>query len=61
MLGAAEEMERPGGVKHLPFRWQETPAKARSGDTEPSPIGKHLKTHPWHLPRLFSRDIPPSG
>ena len=61
MLGAAEEMERPGEAKHLPFRWHETPAEARSGNTEPSPIGKHLKTHPWHLPRLFSRDIPPSG
>jgi hypothetical protein len=60
-LAAAEEMEEPGKVNHLPFKWHETPAQARAGHTEPSPIERHLKKHPWHLPRFISRDIPPSG
>ena len=61
MLGAAEQMQRPGEAKHLPNKWHETPAKARSGHTELPPIAQYLKTHPWHFPRLLSRDIPPSG
>ena len=60
-LRAAEEMAKPGQVKHLPFKWPETPAQARAGDTEPSPITKYLKKHPWHLPRLLTRDIPRMG
>jgi hypothetical protein len=59
-LAAAEEMESPGEVRHLPFKWHETPAQARAGHTEPSPIEAYLKKHPWHLPRLLSREIPPS-
>ena len=61
MLSAAEDMEKPGQVKHLPFKWHETPAQARAGDTEPSPITAYLKKHPWHLPRLLTRDIPRGG
>jgi len=58
MLASAQEMEKPGEVNHLPFKWHETPAQARAGHTEPSPIEVYLKKHPWHIPRLLSRDIP---
>jgi len=57
-LASAEEMKEPGEVKHLPFKWHETPDQARAGQTEPSPIETHLKKHPWHLKRFISRDIP---
>ena len=58
LLRAGEEMEDPGTVEHLPQRWHQTPAEARSKLPEPPPIATYLKKHPWHLPRMFTRDIP---
>ncbi|MBT8397360.1 MAG: hypothetical protein HKO65_06450 [Gemmatimonadetes bacterium] len=58
MLEALEAMPDPGGVEHLELRWPESAAKARSHPPVPSPIASHLKRHPWHLPRMFTRDIP---
>jgi hypothetical protein len=57
-LAVAVEMEIRGEVRHLPFKW---PASADGLDThppEPPPIVGYLMRHPWHLPRLFSRDVP---
>jgi hypothetical protein len=57
-LHALSEMTRPGGVIHLPFEW---PASARSLNAHPPkapPISRYLLRHPWHIPNLFSRDVP---
>jgi len=57
-LEAVETMETPGSIKHLPFEWPGTAREAPVHPPEPSPIVEYLKRHPWHLPRLLSRDIP---
>jgi D-proline reductase (dithiol) PrdB len=57
-LQALEEMDTPGSIKHLPFEWPEPPRKAHSHPPEPPPIAKYLQRHPWHLPKLLSREVP---
>jgi hypothetical protein len=57
-LHALAEMTRPGSVIQLPFEW---PASARRLSARPPqapPIGRYLLRHPWHIPNLFSRDVP---
>jgi hypothetical protein len=57
-LHALAEMTRPGSVIHLPFKW---PASARRLSARPPqapPISRYLLRHPWHIPNLFSRDVP---
>jgi hypothetical protein len=57
-LQALSEMTGPGSVSHLPFEW---PASARRLSARPPktpPISKYLLRHPWHIPNLFSRDVP---
>jgi D-proline reductase (dithiol) PrdB len=59
-LEALAEINRPGGIVHLPFEW---PASARRLNAHPPqtpPISRYLRTHPWHIPNLFSRDVPDS-
>jgi hypothetical protein len=51
-------MAEPGSVSHLSYEW---PAPARRYSARPAkapPIIKYLIRHPWHIPRLFSRDVP---
>ena len=60
-LHALAMMKKPGTVTHLPFEW---PAAARRVNAHPSqkpPISKYLLRHPWHIPNLFSRDVPAAG
>ena len=57
-LHALAEMTEPGSITHLPFEW---PASARRLSTHPPktpPISKYLLRHPWHIPNLFSREVP---
>jgi hypothetical protein len=57
-LRAVAEMAGPGSVTHLPFEW---PASARRLNAHPPktpPISRYLLRHPWHIPNLFSRDVP---
>jgi hypothetical protein len=56
-LEAVEEMKVPGSIKHLPFEWPETAKETQAHPPEP-PIVDYLKRHPWHLPRLLSRNVP---
>jgi len=53
-LEAATEMRSPGKVKHLQLTWTGKYYHA----PVPPPIASYLKRHPWHLPKLFSREIP---
>jgi len=55
VLKAVEEIERPGGIRHLPFEWEE---QVRSHKSNPPPIAGYMKRHPWHMPRLLSRNPP---
>jgi hypothetical protein len=57
-LEAVEEMKVPGSMKHLPFEWSGTTLEAHAHPPQPPPIVGYLKRHPWHVPRLFSRNIP---
>jgi hypothetical protein len=57
-LQAVAEMDTPGSIEHLAFEWSEPPRKARSHPSQPPPIAKYLRRHPWALPRLLRRDIP---
>ena len=57
-LKAGAEIEGPGSVRHLPFTWPESKAKAQAHPSEPPPIATYLKRHPWHLPRFMAREIP---
>lgn len=54
-LQALVELKEPGTVVHLPFEW---PEKDRPRPVQPPPISDYIKKHPWHLPRLVTRDIP---
>lgn len=57
-LEAVEEMKVPGSIKHLLFEWSGTEKEAQAHPPVPPPIVGYLKRHPWHLPRLLSRNVP---
>jgi hypothetical protein len=57
-LEALVELEAPGSITHLPFAWPEPPKRTRSHPSQPPPIVQYLRTHPWHLPNLITRDVP---
>jgi hypothetical protein len=57
-LGAGSDIQEPGGISHLPFKWPETKAKAQAHPSVPPPIATYLKRHPWHLPKFINREIP---
>jgi betaine reductase len=57
-LQALAGMTGPGSLIHLPFEW---PASARRLSARPPktpPISQYLLRHPWHIPNLFSRNVP---
>jgi hypothetical protein len=56
MLSALREIDAPGGIRHLPYRWpDEVPNRE---EMDPPPIAEYLKRHPWDLRRLLNRDVP---
>jgi hypothetical protein len=57
-LQAAEEIDAPGSIKHLPFEWPEPATTTHMEPPQPPPIVGYLIRHPWHVPRLLSRDVP---
>jgi hypothetical protein len=57
-LRALEEMEKPGSASHLPFEWPKEARRLNCHPPQPPPISKYLLRHPWHIPNLFSRDVP---
>jgi hypothetical protein len=57
-LHALAEMTRPGSVIHLPFEWPATARRLSARPPQAPPIGRYLLRHPWHIPNLFSRDVP---
>jgi hypothetical protein len=60
-LAAVEEMSTPGSVRHLPFALPETMSDLNIAPPESPPIAKYIARHPWHLPNLLRRDIPPGS
>ena len=59
-LEALFDIQKPGGVVHLPFEW---PASARRLNAHPPqapPISRYLIRHPWQIPNLMSRNVPSS-
>jgi len=57
-LQALQEMDTPGQVVHLPFEWTASEEELPPHPSESPPIAKYLLRHPWHVRRLFSRDVP---
>lgn len=57
-LAAGLDILEAGGIRHLPFKWPETKAKAKADPPEPPPIGPYLKRRPWYLSNLINREIP---
>jgi len=57
-LEALVEMEKPGSVAQLPFEWPASARRLNSHPPQQPPISKYLLSHPWHIPNLFSRDVP---
>lgn len=57
-LDAVVEMQRPGTIRSLPYIWSGTRSATQIHPRKPPPIAGYLKRHPWHLPKLFSRQIP---
>ncbi len=55
---ALVEIDTPGDVRHLPFEWPEPPKRTRTAPPQPPPIAQYLRTHPWQLPNLLSRNVP---
>jgi D-proline reductase (dithiol) PrdB len=57
-LTALSEMTRPGSIVHLPFEWPESARRQNAHPPKAPPIARYLRRHPWHIPNLFSRDVP---
>ena len=57
-LQALTEIKRPGEVVHLPFEFPASAKDINANPAEHPPIVKYLLRHPWHLPKLISRQVP---
>jgi D-proline reductase (dithiol) PrdB len=57
-LQALVEMTRPGSVAHLTFEWPALAQRLSARPPKTPPISEYLLRHPWHIPDLFSRDVP---
>ena len=56
VLESLSDMETPGEVRYLPFRW---PEDWDYGDPpEPTPIAAHLTANPFQIPKLVKRRVP---
>jgi hypothetical protein len=56
-LQALEGIAKPGGVMHLPFKWEST-EKLTLGPPVAPPIAQYLVRHFWALPRFLNRTPP---
>ncbi len=56
VLTALVEIDTPGGIRHLPYRWPD--GVPYQEEMDPPPIAEYLKRHPWDLRRLLNRDVP---
>ena len=57
-LHALAAMRRPGSITHLPFQWPVSARRLSARPPQAPPISRYLLRHPWHIPNLFSRDVP---
>ena len=46
-LAALTEIDTPGDVVHLPFRWPEPPKQVKNHPDKPPPITGYLTRNPW--------------
>ena len=58
VLNALEEMQQPGSISCLPFKWDSAESSARFHPQVPPPIVGYLKRHPWQMLKLLARDPP---
>jgi hypothetical protein len=57
-LQALKDIKEPGSVVDLPYEWPKSAQQLNAYPPETPPIIKYLVKHPWHIPNLFSRNIP---
>jgi betaine reductase len=57
-LRALAEAEKQGTVTHLPFVWPDSARRLNAHPPQAPPISRYLLRHPWHIPNLFSRNVP---
>ena len=58
VLQALGEIDTPGTIRHLPFKWPEPPKQVHNHPPQEPPIAADLKRNPWFLPKLLFRDVP---
>ena len=58
VLHALAGTTAPGSVVHLPFEWPESARRLNAHPPKTPPISRYLLRHPWHIPNLFSRNVP---
>ena len=60
-LQALAEMERPGEVRHLPYKWVDQPGDPDLHPDPPPPITGAIMKRPWLFRNLMKGDIPDSN
>jgi len=57
-LQALVAIQSPGGIRHLPFKWNETPKAARSHPPEAPPISQLIRRNMLLFKNLLDRNPP---
>ena len=57
-LQALVEMEQPGEVRYLPYKWVEQPGDPDLDPDPPPPITQAIMRRPWYFRKLLKGDIP---
>lgn len=60
-LQALAEMETPGAVRHLPYRWVDLPGDLSLHPDPPPPITRAIMRRPWYFRKLLKGEIPAEG
>ncbi len=56
-LAALAEMERPGAVRYLPYKWVEQPGDPAFHPSPPPPITQAIMKRPWYYRKLLKGEI----
>ena len=57
-LQALAEIDQPGAVRYLPYRWREEPGDPSLHPDPPPPITQAIMRRPWLFRKLMNGDIP---
>ncbi len=57
-LQALVEMQQPGEVRYLPYKWMKKPGDPSFEPDPPPPITQAIMRRPWYYRKLMKGDIP---